>query len=50
MKFAITFALVAGTALAGSAAFARQKTIYVAGYGGSYEQTMRKEVIPAAMR
>lgn len=47
MKLAITFALVAGTALAGTAAFAQQKTIYVAGYGGSYEQTMRKEVIPA---
>ena len=47
MKLAITFALVAGTALAGSAAFAQQKTLYVAGYGGSYEQTMRKEVIPA---
>lgn len=47
MKPAITFMLVASTALAGSAAFAQQKTLYVAGYGGSYEQTMRKEVIPA---
>lgn len=46
MKLAITFALAAGTALAGSAAFAQQKTLYVAGYGGSYEQTMRKDVIP----
>lgn len=50
MKIAITFALVTGTALAGSAAFAQQKTLYVAGYGGSYEQTMRKEVTPAARR
>lgn len=47
MKPAITFMLVASTALAGSAASAQQKTLYVAGYGGSYEQTMRKEVIPA---
>lgn len=46
MKLAITFALAASTALAGSAAFAQQKTLYVAGYGGSYEQTMRKDVIP----
>jgi len=47
MKPAITFMLAASTALAGSAAFAQQKTLYVAGYGGSYEQVMRKEVIPA---
>lgn len=46
MKFAITFALAASTSIAGSAAFAQQKTLYVAGYGGSYEQTMRKEIIP----
>ena len=26
---------------------AQQKTIYVAAYGGSFEQTMRKEIIPA---
>lgn len=26
---------------------AQQKTLYVAGYGGSFEQTMRKEIIPA---
>ena len=47
MKLAITFALAASTALATTAAIAQQKTMFVAGYGGSYEQTMRKEVIPA---
>ena len=26
---------------------AQQKTLYVAGYGGSFEQTMRKEIFPA---
>jgi putative spermidine/putrescine transport system substrate-binding protein len=26
---------------------AQQKTFYVAGYGGTFEQTMRKEIIPA---
>src|SRR3954462_14199102 len=41
-------AAVAATALAFSAAaLAQQKTFYVAGYGGAFEQTMRKEVIPA---
>jgi putative spermidine/putrescine transport system substrate-binding protein len=30
-----------------SGGFAQDKTLYVAAYGGSYEQTMRKEVIPA---
>src|SRR5438128_7933019 len=29
------------------AALAQQKTLYVAGYGGSFEQTMRKEIFPA---
>jgi len=35
-------------ALASSAAetFAQTKTLYVAAYGGSFEQTMRKEIIP----
>src|SRR3982750_1812917 len=32
---------------AAAAAQAQQKTFYVAGYGGSFEQTMRKEIIPA---
>jgi putative spermidine/putrescine transport system substrate-binding protein len=40
--------LLAVLALAGPlAAAAQQKTFYVAGYGGSFEQTMRKEIIPA---
>jgi putative spermidine/putrescine transport system substrate-binding protein len=30
-----------------AAAQAQDKTFYVAGYGGSFEQTMRKEIIPA---
>lgn len=37
---AVLVALSAGAA-------AQQKTFYVAGYGGSFEQTMRKEIIPA---
>ena len=36
---ALLLALAAGTAVA-------QKTLYVAAYGGSFEQTMRKEVFP----
>lgn len=42
-------AMLAGVAAVGivSAAAAQQKTFYVAGYGGSFEQTMRKEIIPA---
>src|SRR4249919_2108364 len=41
-------ALVAALVLAGTVpAHAQQKTFYVAGYGGSFEQTMRKEIIPA---
>src|SRR4051812_12740486 len=40
-------ALAAALALAGAfSAQAQQKTFYVAGYGGSFEQTMRTEVIP----
>jgi putative spermidine/putrescine transport system substrate-binding protein len=30
-----------------SPSIAQQKTLYVAGYGGSFEQTLRKEIIPA---
>ncbi|MGZ9058542.1 MAG: extracellular solute-binding protein, partial [Burkholderiaceae bacterium] len=26
---------------------AQQKTLYVAGYGGTFEQTLRKEIFPA---
>lgn len=33
--------------LAAASPAAAQQTFYVAGYGGSFEQTMRKEVIPA---
>ncbi|SEF82755.1 ABC transporter substrate-binding protein [Bosea lathyri] len=48
MKFAWVGLLMTTTALgASTAALAQQKTIFVAGYGGSYEQSMRKEVIPA---
>ena len=40
--------LFAALALSGAiGAQAQQKTFYVAGYGGSFEQTMRKEIIPA---
>src|SRR5947209_15174227 len=44
--------LLAGTALLlvaslGGRAGAQQKTLYVAAYGGSFEQTMRKAVFPA---
>lgn len=47
MKTAILSALLASTALLAGPALAQQKTLYVAGYGGSYEQVMRKDVIPA---
>ena len=42
-------AMLAGIAMIGvtATASAQQKTFYVAGYGGSFEQTMRKEIIPA---
>lgn len=39
-------AFAAMTVLLAGAALAQPKTLYVAGYGGSFEQTMRKEVIP----
>ncbi len=40
-------ALVAALLLAGAVSVqAQQKTFYVAGYGGSFEQTIRKEVMP----
>lgn len=47
MKKAITFCIVSGLASMAGAALAQQKTMYVAAYGGSYEQTMRQVVIPA---
>lgn len=41
-------ALAGALTLAGAvAATAQTKTFYVAGYGGSFEQTMRTEIIPA---
>ena len=45
----IRLVALAGSALVATAtlAAAQQKTFYVAGYGGSFEQTMRKEIIPA---
>jgi len=45
MRIGFLSAAVIVAALAPSAASA-QKTLYVASYGGSFEQTMRKEVIP----
>ena len=40
-------AFVALALLGAAAAAAQEKTLFVAGYGGSFEQTMRKEIIPA---
>ena len=49
MKTPLLFKAVVGAlALAGVCSVSAQtKTFYVAGYGGSFEQTMRKEIIPA---
>src|ERR1700704_5800094 len=44
--FLVTAVSIATLALAPSAALAQQKTLYVAGYGGSFEKTIRDEVIP----
>src|SRR5258708_9470464 len=41
----IGLTVLAGTAFCG-AAQAQDRTLYVAAYGGSFEQTMRKEIIP----
>ncbi|HEV2958177.1 MAG TPA: ABC transporter substrate-binding protein [Xanthobacteraceae bacterium] len=41
-----TLTLAAVLALTGAAA-AQAQTLYVAGYGGSFEQTIRKEIMPA---
>jgi putative spermidine/putrescine transport system substrate-binding protein len=47
MKLSGLFAAASLAALTASApAAAQQKTFYVAGYGGSFEKTMRDEVIP----
>jgi putative spermidine/putrescine transport system substrate-binding protein len=42
----LTAVTIAALALSLSAATAQQKTLYVAGYGGSFEKTIREEVIP----
>jgi putative spermidine/putrescine transport system substrate-binding protein len=48
MGFSIHNALLAGAVVALSSGTATaQQSFYVAGYGGSFEQTMRKELIPA---
>ncbi|MDB5504276.1 MAG: branched-chain amino acid transporter substrate-binding protein [Tardiphaga sp.] len=43
----LTAVCIAALALAPSAASAQQKTFFVAGYGGSFEKTIRDDVIPA---
>src|SRR6266702_3394331 len=44
---AVFLTLTAVTALAfGDSALAQTKTLYVAAYGGSFEQTMRRDIIP----
>src|SRR5436190_6526296 len=45
--FLVTAVSIATLALAPSAILAQQKTLYVAGYGGSFEKTIRDEVIPS---
>jgi putative spermidine/putrescine transport system substrate-binding protein len=45
----VFLSVLTAAALASSAAdesFAQTKTVYVAAYGGSFEQTMRKDIIP----
>src|SRR3954451_19638276 len=42
----LTAVSIAAVALGPSVASAQQKTLYVAGYGGSFEKTIRDEVIP----
>ena len=43
----LTAVSIAALAAAPSVVSAQQKTLYVAGYGGSFEKTIRDEVIPA---
>jgi len=43
----LTAVSIAALIAAPSVATAQQKTLYVAGYGGSFEKTIRDEVIPA---
>ena len=42
----LTAVSIAALIAAPSVAWAQQKTLYVAGYGGSFEKTIRDEVIP----
>lgn len=43
----VAFLCAAALAILPAHAFAQSKTLYVAAYGGSFEQTMRKDIIPA---
>src|SRR5829696_3219453 len=45
-QLGLVTAVIATLALALSAGLAQQKTLYVAGYGGSFEKTIRDAVIP----
>ena len=45
-QLGLVTATLATLALTSSPVLAQQKTLYVAGYGGSFEKTMRDEVIP----
>jgi putative spermidine/putrescine transport system substrate-binding protein len=46
-RFALLVAVGSLALAAGTPALAQQKTLYIAAYGGSFEQTLRKEVFPA---
>jgi len=48
MLHPIRIVILAALALAGTPAQAQ--TLYVAGYGGSFEQTIRKEIVPAFVK
>ena len=45
--FLVTAVSIATLTTVPSVALAQQKSLYVAGYGGSFEKTIRDEVIPA---
>ncbi len=47
MASRLVFGLAFAFALAAAPAVAEQQTLYLAGYGGSFEQTMREKVLPA---
>jgi putative spermidine/putrescine transport system substrate-binding protein len=50
MRNALFGTALLGTVLCAGLAGAQPKTIYIAGYGGSYETTMREQVFPAFER